>query len=107
MGRIKHNAIVVTSGSSDSILIAWRKALDLFEGKITTIVEGVANGYFSFLIVPDGSKEGWKPSDNWDEKRDNYFDWANETGMGFDCIEIRFGGDDYYSEIVRIAGECK
>lgn len=111
MGRIKHNAIIVTCGQ-DIVSIVWDKANEVFESKVTNIVSGVSNDYFSFLIVPDGSKEGWNNSDKWDSKRDYYFKWLEEyeltdsnlkgiIGTYVDCIEVYFGGDDEIAHIVR------
>ena len=112
MGYVKHNVIVVV-GFDNDVGVAWQKAKDLFEEKLTDIVEGKGNGYCSFMIVPDGSKEGWETSNEWDEKREEYWKWLNayetkESEWGkkgtkiikyLSVVGIRFGGDDEDIEV--------
>ncbi len=60
------------------------------------------NSYISFLIAPDGSKEGWPDSDTGDAAREHwkamlrgndeiYVDWAH----------VNFGGDDDHCSTLR------
>lgn len=102
MGYIRHHAIIVTGNySSDPFYNTTQKAhnkaveLGLL---VTDIVNGVANGYSSFMICPDGSKEGWKTSDEFDTKREKWLQWAKTQLINF--AHISYGGDDY--DIVQI-----
>ena len=110
MGYIKHNAIIVT-GSEEVMDVVFKKAVELFGTKVTKPITG-SNFYQTIVVVPDGSKEGWELSNEFDEWRDEFFHWVThttyETRYGIDnlsswldIIEVRFGGDDPDSEIVR------
>lgn len=74
---------------------------DLEDGRlISNIITGIANGQCTFFIAPDGSKEGWSPSDNADSARAEFVKWLkNESDCDF--VEVRFGGDDNASEIIN------
>lgn len=121
MGYIKHNTIVVTTCDKNVIKKAHRKAKTIFnkafkedpdsyqagEVLISPIIEGMANGYKSFFIAPDGSKEGWEPSQCGDEAREKFLKYIYsldyEDGSNpFDFVEVEFGGDLVYGE-----GEAK
>ena len=102
MGYIKHHAIVVTCWNDKHIEQAHALAVEN-ELRPTEITPSAVNGQRSFLIPPDGSKEGWEESDNGNDRRDawiktmehladkNYCDWC----------EVRFGGDDYAATVER------
>jgi hypothetical protein len=94
MGYIRHDAIIVTTWDAKRLGKARDKALEL--GLLATeIIEGVVNGYVSFLIAPDGSKEGWPESDAGDEARAAWKEWARTTDeMYVNWAHVNFGGDD-------------
>lgn len=95
MGYMRHDAIVVTSFSKEYIEKAHAKAKDL-ELQCSEILVTEINEYYSFLIGPDGSKEGWLESDRGEEKRDDWTNWAqeNEEDIYIDWIHVSYGGDD-------------
>jgi len=102
MGHIRHNAIIVTGNYSDEIFYnttqkAHNKAIELGL-LVTNIVNGKANGYSSFMICPDGSKEGWETSNQFDTKREEWLKWAKTQLINF--VHISYGGDD--SDIVAV-----
>jgi hypothetical protein len=78
MGYIRHHAIAVTSWNDELIKKAHEKATQIFKGRTSTIIESDVNGYQSFFIAPDGSKEGWGESDIGDVQRKTFKDWINE-----------------------------
>jgi hypothetical protein len=93
MGYMKHNAIIVTSWEEEKFLQAYNKATELFGEMVSNIVNGTINGYKSFFIPPDGSKEGWVESDYYDKLRSdfkNYIDTlAYEDGSNaVYCVEV-------------------
>ena len=75
MGYMRHHAIVVTSGIEDLIKEAHAKARDL-RCSISELVASPVNAYWSFLIAPDGSNEGWGESDVGDAQRKAWTGWA-------------------------------
>lgn len=57
------------------------------------------NGYQTFLIPPDGSKEGWDPSNIGDEERKRLKTFMRKNHPYVDWTEITYGGDDGISKI--------
>jgi len=110
MGYIKHHAIVVTSWDNELLEKVHDRARDIFNGTtalLTLITPATINGYASFLIAPDGSKEGWAESDIGNEKRKEFIDWIEVTGemighpMSLNYIEVQFGDDHGETKIIR------
>lgn len=92
MGYIKHQAIVVTAQDEDIIAIR-NKAIE-FGLLCSDVVLGLCNGYRSFLIASDGSKEGWEHSKIYDERRAKWIEWAKANQeFFFDWVLVSFGGD--------------
>ena len=111
MGTIKHNAIIVTSwdyGNAKEAKLKCKEIIsDIFkdypltekpDNLVSDIIDGIANSQYTFFIAPDGSKEGWEPSNLMDEARENIKVALDE--MSVDYIEVRFGGDDDYADII-------
>ncbi len=94
MGRLKHDAVIVTSWDNKYIMEPHAKAIELFGSLVSDCMPGVVNGQASFFIAPDGSKEGWNESDDHDDKRKEFLDWMKELNSFCDYAWIRFGGDD-------------
>src|SRR4051812_1841765 len=100
MGYIRHDAIVVTgadSAWSEDLTAAHSKALDVFAGSnvyVSGLTPAAVNGSQSFLIAPDGSKEGWNDSDQGDELRASYIAWLLDEDSLVDWVAVNFGGDD-------------
>lgn len=99
MGYIAHHAIVVTAGSRE-VRIARKKALGLglhCSGPVPSPV----NGYVSFLIAPDGSKEGWGESAHGDDARAEWIAWTKtQDRLYLHWALVRFGGDQ--PELTRV-----
>ncbi len=96
MGYIVHDAIVVTAFRSADITAAWQYAA--LECGLTASPTTLSpmNGYWSFLIVPDGSKEGWTDSDLGEERRAKWIEWARgcyARGVFIDWVAVSYGGD--------------
>lgn len=93
MGHIRHDAIVVTHWDEDRLRRAQQKAAELGL-PVTSSVNSNMNGYHSFLIAPDGSKEDWEDSRKGDEARDVWCHWVRKEGLGCDWVHVSYGGDD-------------
>ena len=109
MGYMRHHAIVVTSSDESLLREAHREAKELCP--LTTEVSDEAmNGYFSFMVPPDGSKEGWEESDEGDAARDALVAWLDakryeDGSTALDWVEVQFGDDDKESIVTRHSDE--
>jgi len=97
MGYQRHNAIVVTSWKEDLIELAHKQASGMFPW-VSELSPEALNGYRSFFIPPDGSKEGWPESDAADKVRAAFFEWCRsqgyEDGSNSLCVvDVSFAGD--------------
>jgi len=105
MGYIKHHSIVVTTSIDELIKSAHEKAKEIFGTTVSEIIQSKINGYKSFFVAPDGSKEGWGESDTGNDNRKAFIDWCNaqayEDGSNsLSYCEFFYGEDNGYSEIV-------
>lgn len=116
MGYMRHHAIVVTGQLRDNngvpfprIEDAHTEAVKLFP-KVPEIAEAEINGYGSFFIPPDGSKEGWAESDEGDERRARFIEWlrSNEYeggGSPFRWVEVQYGDDEHVTIVTAHSDE--
>jgi len=84
MGYMSHNAIVVVSWNHEDIVKCHNAAQNIGL-QVSELVPGTMNGYKSFLIAPDGSKEGWSESDLGDFHRQKFIDWLVLSDLY--CVE--------------------
>jgi hypothetical protein len=74
VGYRRHHAIVVTAWGEG--IVDARNAIEDLASQtsawvfVSDVTPCAMNGYQSFLIAPDGSKEGWQDSDDGDVARD-------------------------------------
>lgn len=78
MSTEQHNAIIVTSWSSDDIEEAWRVADDL-NLPLTDASDSIVNKFYTFVIATCGSKEGLTEDIDDKAKRQKFLDWAETT----------------------------
>lgn len=64
---------------------------------VSEILESVTNQYYTFLVAPDGSKEGWETSDLYDAIRKSFIQYLDETDIQF--IEVAFDSDNDMSNV--------
>lgn len=107
MGYVKHHAIIVTSWDDRLVQRAHAKAVEL-KCCVSPIVPGAINGAQSFLIAPDGSKEGWDVSNVGDAQREGFVRWADEQrhddgSTSLAWVEVAFGSDDRDASVTRHA----
>ena len=103
MGHIVHHAIVVTSWKEDLLVELATYAAGLGAVVIGPSTEAV-NGYRTLTVCPDGSKEGWKDSDDGDARRESIKAWLTENryedgSSPLEWVEIMYG-DDLYADYV-------
>jgi hypothetical protein len=113
MGYMCHHAIIVTAGDYDKadhdLRAAHAKAIEL-GCSVTPITEKVTNGYRSFLVAADGSKEGWPESDRGDSQRAELIAFMETTRYEdlsgpLDWVEVQYGDDDGETKIMRHSDE--
>jgi hypothetical protein len=109
MGYIKHNAILVTTYSESDIDHAYEIASGIFGMQnVTGKIMSVTNGYFSFLIPPDGSKENWTSSRIGDVRRNTFMEWCAEQAYedlsnNICAVELTYGGESGETSIDDIS----
>jgi len=101
MGYMRHHAIIVTSYNKEKIEKAHKKASTIFQTSITPITTEATNGYTSFLIAPDGSKEGWDDSNKGDEARRLFIKWIRMNSSSLDYVEVQFADDNGVNYIIN------
>lgn len=109
MGYIKHHAIVIT-GYDDAKINKVRDKIcqildtefgeDVSDTMVTPILSARTNGYLTFFVGPDGSKEGWETSNNGDSAREKIKSLLAKPKNYHDFAELYYGEDNGYCEIV-------
>jgi hypothetical protein len=79
MGYICHHTITVIASDEGHAKAAHAEACRLFEAPgvapVSDILTSPINGYWTFLIAPDGSKEGWRDSQRGNDARAAFVSW--------------------------------
>lgn len=103
MGYIRHDAIIVTTWDDEQLAVARDQAIALGL-RCTEIIASPVNSYHTFVIVPDGSKEGWETSARGDAARAAWIAWARaqlEHCVYLDWAHVTYGGDNpEHAEVV-------
>jgi hypothetical protein len=95
MGTMIHDAIVVTSWKTDLLRQAAQVATTL--GLLVVGPhEPVINAISTFVVCPDGSKEGWAASYAGDELRNKFVEWLDKQryedgSSALAWVAIRYG----------------
>lgn len=97
MSIIIHHAIVCTSNDYRSARAAYDKAEEL-ELDPTLHPGAKVNNCYTFMIPPDGSKEGWPESYVGDNRRAAWKDWArqqesDDSNIYLEWVEVEYGDD--------------
>jgi hypothetical protein len=77
---------------------------------VTPLTKEGVNGYRSFAVLPDGSKEGWDTSNQGDEIRSKFLDWMRqqeyEDGSSpLSWAELQYGDDDNDTKVIAYSDE--
>lgn len=111
MGYMRHHAIVVTTYDRARATLARKEAAAIFgDDSVTGVVVSTVNGMCSFLVPPDGSKEGWDESDAGDERRAKFVVWLDSTrfedgSSPYAWAEIQYGDDNGETLVTRHSDE--
>lgn len=110
MGYTRHHAIVVTAYDRSRIDAAHVRAIAL-KMSVSAIIESEVNTYHSFLIGPDGSKEGtWRESHQGDRRRATFVEWLDsqrhdDGSSPYTWAVIMYGDDEGEAAIEGHSGE--
>lgn len=104
MGYMKHHSISVSS--SIELSSVHEKAIEIFGDLVSPIIESKLNGYKSFFIAPDGSKEYWPDSELYDNKRNILIEYIEGLKYEDGSNSVRYceyvwGEDNHKSFIER------
>ncbi len=110
MGYILHHTIVITSCQEALLKRAHKNARHCFGKATSPLTPPTVNGYRSFFIAPDGSKEGWSESDDGDRQRVEFKAWlhslAYEDGStSLAWFEASYSSDDRAAKVTNHAWE--
>lgn len=82
---------------------------------MSPILGPLTSQFTSFFVPPDGSKEGWDFSNQWDARRDAFVEWLRTyrhdaedeefNSNGLHWVEVQFADDDRETRIVRSSDE--
>lgn len=116
MGYIRHYAIVVTGSYGDDIDKAHAEAHEIFDAPsepfddlvqvVTEITPSAVNTTRTFFVAPDGSKEYWPTSDEFDLRRQKFIEYLENTrysdgSSSLSWVEVRYGDEEGVSGIVN------
>jgi hypothetical protein len=98
MGYMRHHALIVTTWDFEKAKAAFVEAVG-FGNTCTDIHKSSINDYHTFVVLPDGSKEGWKHSEDGDMARAELIQWLHEQRLEDDSshyswAEIMYGDDE-------------
>lgn len=99
MGYFRHHAILVTDirkAPVEHLHLLASTLLSEEETLSTTMLSEIncspVNGFYSFVVFPDGSKEGWEESNAGDEFRATFVEHLRETYVDW-CL-IQYGDEE-------------
>jgi hypothetical protein len=109
VGYQRHHAIVVTAWGEG--VVDARNAIAALASQasacvfVSDVTPCAMNGYQSFLVAPDGSKEGWQDSDEGDVARDAIKAYLrslayDDGSTRFGWVEVQFCDDERETSIV-------
>lgn len=103
MGTINHNAVIATTWNHEALsdMVEWLENKGIKNFAVSNVS---VNLHQSIVIFPDGSKEGWEMSDEWDRIRMKFMDkldsFAYEDGSNpWNYVEVGYG--EYGQAVIR------
>lgn len=98
MGYIKHHSIIISTYDKYLAVKARKRAIKDFGRLVTPLTKTTTNNWWSFAVLPDGSKEGWPESNMFDEARGRFYGWLiknryEDDSNPFDAVEVWFDED--------------
>lgn len=117
MSWMRHHAVLVTS-NDESVERARRDAVQLARthcfpvDAVSPLSPPVVNGYRSFAVFPDGSKEGWDDSDAGDAFRVALADRLNryryeDGSSGLKWCVVQYGDENDQNRMVASEADAR
>ena len=117
MGREKYKVMVVT-GLPEDVAKVRKKAKKILnkafpyesvasnpDKLVSEPIQSLINGYHTFMIAPDGSKEGWDIQKQATEARLKIGKWIDKAidqdHLCVDYVEVMFGRDQTFPQILQ------
>jgi len=105
LGYIRHHSILVTGFIESDTVKAHLKAIDIFGGLVSEINNMSTNHYYSFVVFPDGSKEGWEESEKGDANRAAFKAWLEQQrfedhSSPYAWVEVQYGDENGDTRII-------
>lgn len=104
MGWDRHHAIIVTGFDHERVANAHRYAVDT-GATVTDLILSPLNNWESFVVMPDGSKEGWADSDLGDRRRATIVEYLRQPDNWLDWVEVQYGDDAKETVIIAHSDE--
>jgi len=94
MGYHVHHAVLVSSWFRPDIEKARQFANVDLRMQTTAIATSDFNGLYTFVVTPDGSKEGWEASNIADAAREALAQWLSDSSNGnFKWALVEYGDE--------------
>lgn len=92
MGLIQHNSVIISGNSAyqEQFRQVYEYAQQLFGTLVTPVIQPEINGDMFFFISPDGSKEGWSISNEYDTKRSELCDFIDSFACDDGSNSVRY-----------------
>lgn len=101
MGYYRNHGIIVSGLSADDAELNSARNMALSLGMtVTETVESPVNFTATFLVAPDGSKEGWDASNKGDAARKALIAHIRDKNLMLDWVEVQYGDDNGHTEVV-------
>jgi hypothetical protein len=118
MGYMRHHAIIVSGTDCQDTTVEQARTVaveiwgDRASRQITPILDARINGYKSFAILTDGSKEGWDDSNEADVMRDAFVAWMESKRYGdrsspLAWVEVQYDDDEGVTKVTRHSDEYR
>ena len=122
MGYMRHHAIIVTGpatgggvlGGIENVRakvqeIAGAECANAFcknPQLVSGVLKSLTNDYATFVVAPDGSKEGWDDSARGDKMRDKVIEYLErlrweDGSTSFAYVEVQYGDDEHETKVCR------
>ena len=90
MGTIHHHGILVTGHETSELERARNKAIAIGL-EVSNFGNLRTNGFRSFAVFPDGSKEYWDLSELGNGQREEFKEYLRERGPSLYWVEVGYG----------------